>query len=407
MKNNLCGLLALVCVIFNTSAEGCPFSKDDPLHTLRQWAGKAIVRIDTIGTKECTNSGTGFFVNAAGDVLTAAHVVPADCKSDYTDIKVRWEEDSGKLSLPIDARVIGRSSLDVALLKLEKTPEKPLQFLLLESSPDVALLKNECILLPSHYFEQTDTYTSFAEIGSVALEGGDRRWALSGIGANPSRSGSPVILSNGRAVAMFLARPGDVQDRATKIENRGYILPIAAVPKNEIDLIAVSSASGKFEPFLKLPPDSAKQAASRYQNTAFSLSIFEPGNRTNPNEPIYLIPPEGQIKRFGDIGQALIQLAVRGGTLGKKVTTQRHFEAAPGYVFLPETLAIRDDYRNPQKVELPSRACGGNDDSNCFSVKADGQILEFRVDLYPGIDSRSSGIDAEIHIAQRPKSTVR
>lgn len=420
-------LLTVAIIACIGSVMACPFDSKDPLLKLRSWSDQAIVRIDTVGTNECTNTGTGFFINAAGNIITAGHVVPVNCVSDNLLIKVRWTKNpnTGELSDPVAAHVIDRSSLDVALLELEMPPDEERQFLRLEPlTNDSSKYKNRCTLLASHYFEQTDTYSTFAEIVSVSLLG-DRRWALSGEGFNPSRSGSPLILSNGKVVALFVARPGnDNNDRDQAILDRAYVLPLANVPTNEINLSAVAIKSGKLDPFLTEPAQesfldapahisggkdreaswkTSESRTHRSVNTSFGLSITEEGFRIDPSLPFYFYKHGKLSKSNTSIPhQVISQAALTGSSILRQITAHRRFTASPGYLFDPSTITFEVAALNPPGSELPDRPCEGTKDIGCYSVLENGRSLELRINLYPGIDGRRSWIDAEVRITERP-----
>ncbi len=416
-------LLSVIAALISASTlayADCPYPGENNLLSARQWIDLAVVRIVVNGPGECTTTGTGFFVGSSGEVMTAAHVVPKQCDS-ISSIKVYWNEEPGgaQLSGGIEAAVVGRSSLDAALLRLKNDAgdggPSSRQYLMLENQQsDDSKYRNRCVLLASHYFEQYDVLTSFAEISSVALVGNSSRWALSGPGFNPSRSGSPLLLSNGRVVGIFVEKAGDSSDRNQVIENRAYILPISKIPDTEIDVSAIRSQQAKgvgglLEPFLTLHIPMSEGGLDPFEaralkpiNIAFGLSITEEGFRTDPSLPTF-VSRQGKLMRVSSLTEAVAQTIIGGGSVLRQVPVTRRYKADPGRVFNPETFAIEVASLNPPEAasELPRQRCG-EAQTNCFAILEGGTVLELRMNLYPGLDGRRSWIDGEVRIAQIP-----
>lgn len=377
----------------------CPFSLTDPLLQLRSAADITIVKVHTLGPSPCTTVATGFFVSPTGHILTAGHVVPPECSNDNTSIMVQWSEEpsSKKLLGPFPAKVVGRSSLDVLLLQLTSNPDETRQFLQL-SAKSVApvTFKNACVLLPSHYYDQTDTYSTFAEIASVSLEG-DMRWALSGDGFNPSRSGSPIIVGDGQVVAIFLGRPGDPTDRERIIASRAYVLPLASIPTHEIDVERLQTAPGQLKKFLT--PNGVAAVKAQRVRTSFGISLTLPGNSASP--PFFFVTKNGDLSRAPDgLVQAGVQALQRGLSIVRQVAVERSFTAEPGYAFDHKSIEYHIASINPQNATLPKELCDEKRQEDCVVISPDQTTMKLRFFLYPGIDGRRSWVDAEMHVTQ-------
>jgi hypothetical protein len=262
---------------------------------------------------------------------------------------------------------------------------------------DPSTLKDSCILLASHYYEQTDTYSTFAEISSVSLDG-DKRWAVSGDGFNPSRSGSPVILPNGEVAAIFVARPIDPSDRANIFFSRGYVQPLATVPAQEIDIERYSSTPGELKPFLTL--NAVTGTKSSRVLTSFGISVTEAGYRSTP--PFYLVDPKsGALSRASDsLPSVLGKAFISGQSVVRKVDVSRDFAADPGYAFDEKSIKYKVASINPTRALLPTMLCDEKQQDNCIAMPKDRTSMQLRFSLYPGVDGRNSWVDAEIHVAQ-------
>lgn len=397
-------LLCLAPCIAWSSVAACPFSADHPLIGLRALADHVVVRIDTNGPPGCSDTGTGFFINAAGDVLTAAHLLPEKCTDQNTSIKVSFASDgSAADSDTVDAHLLARSSLDVLLLRLEKQPDKKYQFLKIAPAPkNVSAWKNRCVLLASHYNNQFDTYSTFAEIASVALIGSSS-WALSGEGFNATRSGSPVILDDGTVAAVFLSRPGDPSNRDTIIQSRAYILPIASIPKGELDFSKIAAKKGSLMPF-PLPSPVGHTTQSAAVNSSFGISLTVNGYRTDPALPIYMLAKNGgALTRADSMLEAGVLALASGSDIVREVVASRQFNASPGFRFDASKLSIITASVNPRVTPLPTSPCATADAAGCYVIGPDGESLELRFKLYPGIDGRRAWVDGEVHLVQRPK----
>jgi hypothetical protein len=382
----------------------CPFSADHPLIGLRSLADEAIVRVYTNGPPGCSDTGTGFFINAAGDVLTAGHLLPEKCTDENTSIKVSVAHDASAAdSEDVSAHILSRSSLDVALLRLEKQPDSRYQFLKIALAPEnESTWKNRCVLIASHYDNQFDTYSTFAEIASVALIGSNG-WALSGEGFNPTRSGSPVILDDGSVVAVFLSRPGDPSDRQAIIQSRAYILPIAHIPKSELDFSEITAKKGSLRLFPNRSPGSSTARFSAV-NSSFGISITVNGYQIDEALPVYLLAKNGEVlTRAASLSEAGVKALFSGSDIVREVVVSRKFSASPGFSFDASTLSILTTSLNPRVTPLPTSPCGTPDAAGCYVLGPHGDNLELRFKLYPGIDGRHAWVDGEVHLVQRPK----
>lgn len=388
-----------------SSVAACPFSADHPLIGLRTLADKVVVRIYTNGPPGCSDTGTGFFINPAGDVLTAGHLLPEKCTNENTSIKVSLAQDAAAAADDdaIDAHLVARSSLDVVLLRLEKQPDSKRQFLKIAAAPEnKAAWKNRCVLIASHYIDQFDTYSSFAEIASVALTGSSG-WALSGEGFNQTRSGSPVIFDDGSVAAVFLSRPGDPSDRAAIVQSRAYILPIARIPKSELDFSQITARKGSLRPF---PSQSQKSlpAPSSAVKSSFGVSITVNGYQIDAALPVYLLAKNGEgLTRVGSLQEAGAMALFSGSDIVREVVVPRQFNASPGFKFDASTLKILTASLNPRVTPLPTNPCATPDAAGCYVLGPHGDSLELRFKLYPGIDGRHAWVDSEVHLVQRPK----
>lgn len=391
-------LFMLLAAVTCGSASACPFSATDPILRMREFIDLAIVRINTNGPGHCAGVGTGFFINRAGRILTAGHVVPQDCDAS-TAINVRWETTPGgsTLSAPVQAKVVQRSSLDVAVLELVDAPTASNEFLsVAPASPQT--LKNACMLLASHYYEQNDSYTTFAEIASVSLDS-DQRWALSGEGFNPSRSGSPVVNSEGQVVAIFLAKPADPVDRLLTIQSRAYIYPLSRIPKSEINLEDLGGRDFHLSQFYTAPGTAVVFVPQRLL-TSFGVSITENGLKTDLALPTYTIDGDGELVKRDSLAEALLHILFSHGSLVRQTVAKRKFDASPGYVFDPTTVRLNVASINPRKAPRPSHECTGVEQVDCFTFSGDKRTVEFRFMLFPGYDGTRAWLDAEVHIAQ-------
>ena len=382
----------------------CPYGAGDNLLKLRLAADYAIVRIDTLGPGVCTTTGTGFFVDSKGHVATAGHIVPSECDGKST-INVTWTIKAFDKTLtdPVSAKVISRSAeSDVAVLELNGGNLQDRQYLKLPSSNgDDAKYKLQCVLLASHYSEQLDSYLTFAEIASVTLDS-DPRWALSGEGFNPSRSGSPVILDDGRVVAMFVARPEDETNRAKIIQSRAYITPLGRISPTEINLADLQKSTGQLPSFLTPTKTPAVTSDNQNIRTTFGISITEPGFRLDG--PIYVVASDTNIVKVDSNVEALGFIALNGGSVASAVDVHREFAAIPGYQFLPATVKIVHTSLRPKATPLPINECSLINSTDCFALTSDRSKIDFRFHLYPGrLDATRSWIDAEISVTQSLK----
>lgn len=377
----------------------CPFNSNDPLLQLRDASDFAIVKINTVGPGSCETVGTGFFFSPAGHILTAGHIVPPECEKN-TSILVRWSKTprSSELLGPYQAEVAARSSLDVLVLQLTSAPDRSRQFLQPSSRAlDPTTLKNACTLLSSHYHEQNDTYSTFAEIASVSLEG-NSRWALSGEGFNPSRSGSPIIVGNGEVAAIFLGRPIDPENREGVIASRGYVQPLAGIPRHEIDIEGLRATPGLLSKFLTLNSSSTASKAKRVR-TSFGFSLTLAGRNIEP--PFFFEAKNGALSRApNSLLEAGLQAFRRGLSIVTQVAVERTFKADPGFGFDPTTIEYRVASLNPQNATLPRQMCDEKRLQDCVALSPDRTSMQLRFFLYPGVDERRSWVDAEVHVTQ-------
>jgi hypothetical protein len=316
-------------------------------------------------------------------------VVPASCKGQSITIKWSKPEDPLALSEGIPASVLARTSLDVALLQPAVAPDTSLSYIKLDIDGHTPVLdyKNKCVLLASHYLEQLDTLTSFAEISSVALASDSRRWALAGSGFNPSRSGSPLILANSAAVAVFVARPVGGGDR--QIQDRALIVPVRNVPLSEIDLKSLISTAGELHQLgdqvetlvaqsVQVPfggsVDLLAIVARRPVLSAFGLSLEAQGFRTEPALPTW-VERDGVLTRQSSLQNGIVDVMLNGGSVLRQIEVEQNFVADDGFAFDPETLTLEASSHNPMSESLPTHQCTANITENCFFCQITAGVL--------------------------------
>lgn len=390
----------LLALAVSTAAVGCPYDPKDPLLRLRASADSTVVKVEVTGPNGCDNVGTGFFVSAQGHILTADHVIPAKCTNAKTAIDIWWTElGDTKQSGPFAARVVARSKFDVVALKLEAAPEPSRRFLAARlTDQDTQSLRNSCVLLASRESRQPDTYSTFAEIVSVSLEG-DKRWSVSGEGFNSERSGSPVILRSGEVAAIFVGRPTDPSDRDNIIFSRATVVPLALIPKVEIDLGRLTKSPGNLSAF---PPSTTPTAKS--PRTSFGISVTESGGRISPDLPNFFVSSDGALQPApSDLITAGTQALIERRSLVRRINVAKQFSADPGFVFDPTTIDYSIASMNPPKATLPRTICGVGVKENCLELTKDLKSLTVNMWMYPGIDGRRAWVDAEMRVNQKPE----
>jgi S1-C subfamily serine protease len=141
-------------------------------------------------------SGTGFFVDRDGHILTNLHVVSNDCK--HIVVTGAVPEQQVKL-------IASDSEHDLALLKSDSTP------------PEVASLRGErravqagdhvtVIGYPGKAYETGDAVTREAHIDKMTGPGGEEKWMQLSDVVNQGNSGGPVLDDAGNVVGVVMAK---------------------------------------------------------------------------------------------------------------------------------------------------------------------------------------------------------
>ncbi len=182
-------------------AQGLAFSCVDSAGTEKIWAGtkKLVVKVIAAGAGEnCSTTGTGFVVSAQGHVLTASHVVPIGCKDLVLEVRFEGRADA------VPMKVFKRSTNDAVLLQPVKK-QSASEYIQIDTSTaaEESYLEKRVVVVSFYQEDTRVTYTA-AKMESVEMSGNTRgKWTVCGSGANPGRSGSPVLTEDAKAVAVF------------------------------------------------------------------------------------------------------------------------------------------------------------------------------------------------------------
>jgi len=194
-----------------------------------------------------TTAGSGFFINAEGDIITNAHVVD--------QAKALWIQIQSLGKRMLDVTVIGVSpERDIALLRLSdegkdiiRTELGSIPFLPLGDS-DVLRRSDEVMALGYPLGQQSLKSTSGMYCGP------ENRYLQTSAALNPGNSGGPLINAQGQVVGVNSAG-------IMKAQNVGYAIPINEVKIVLPDLYKVALLR---KPFLGIIFNNATDALTDY-----------------------------------------------------------------------------------------------------------------------------------------------
>ncbi|HRN77809.1 MAG TPA: trypsin-like peptidase domain-containing protein [Candidatus Dependentiae bacterium] len=197
--------------------------------------------------KQGTSSGSGFFINADGDIITNAHVI----------------DQASAIWIQIPA--LGKRVLDVEVLGV--SPERDLA--LLRLTPDsLQQIKDELGTVPYLKIGDSDKVLRSDEVlalgyplGQQSLKsttgvvsGFEHRWIQTSAPINPGNSGGPLLNTQGEVVGVNNANiPG--------AQNVGYAIPISQLEIILPDLYKVKLLR---KPFLGIVFNNATDALTEY-----------------------------------------------------------------------------------------------------------------------------------------------
>lgn len=194
-----------------------------------------------------TGSGSGFFINAEGDLLTNAHVID--------QASAIWIQIPSLGKRILDVEIVGVSpERDVALLRL--TPESKkiiidqlgaVPFLTLGDS-DTARRSDEVMALGYPLGQQSLKSTT------GVVSGHENRWIQTSAALNPGNSGGPMLNNRGHVVGINNAKIHGA-------DNVGYFIPINEVKTILPDLHKVKLLR---KPFLGIVFNNATDALTDY-----------------------------------------------------------------------------------------------------------------------------------------------
>lgn len=194
-----------------------------------------------------TSCGSGFFINAEGDLLTNAHVV-----DQATSIWIQIPSLGKRI---LDVEIVGVSpERDIALLRLTQDSKKivtdelgSIPFLSFGDS-DKVRRSDEVMALGYPLSQQSVKSTT------GVVSGHENRWIQTSAALNPGNSGGPLLNSQGQIVGVNNANvPG--------AQNVGY-----AIPGNEVQTIVPDLYKTKLlrKPFLGIVFNNATDALTDY-----------------------------------------------------------------------------------------------------------------------------------------------
>jgi hypothetical protein len=335
-------------------------------------AKPAVLKLMILRAKSgCNTSGTAFFIGSDGEALTAAHLVPESCN----DADIRGLLENAQSSIRFE--VVKRSGLDVALLRPKDAIRS--KFIPFDNSGESAEnFRGKRVSIVSFYADYENITLSTARIDSVRLVGDPFKWGLCAVGANPSRSGSPVLLDTARVVAVFAEKPGAYNEQTGQRidQDRGRIIPIRLIPdlplpdqqKSDSSLQIVTSKAG------------IQRTPITY---VYSIDLTaDPREFTGDLDRAYLIKG-GQVIKARDFIQVASELAA-GAVLRFPQEFTPEFWAQPGYRFDPSLVRIVPDSHNPPQTPLPQDLCTAEHRDNCFEFSSDLLQLRPHIRLYAG-----------------------
>ncbi|AWN23604.1 peptidase S1 [Deinococcus irradiatisoli] len=179
--------------------------------------------------------GSGFFVDAAGDILTNFHVVTQDGQTLNTTIKVRVQGQKD----PVSAEIIGLApQYDLALIRpknIDKTLIKPIP--LGDSSTLKVGQKTVAMGAPFGFdFSVTEGIVSSTQrqipigfsLGAAGSEGITQKAIQTDAAINPGNSGGPLLDSTGRIIGINtqIISPAGAQSGVGQSAGVGFAIPI-------------------------------------------------------------------------------------------------------------------------------------------------------------------------------------
>ena len=190
------------------------------------------------------------------------------------------------------------------------------------------------------------------------------KWTICGSGANPGRSGSPVLTEDAKAIAVFIERPGEDQDRAR-------VLPVRYLTDLGLDALPKAPSVARpttGEPVELLYSFSLDYGADGFAGTANGLYVVD----DHGIEDISALPLFSQLAK----------------AVGKAVRTTKRFSATlkaqPGYVFQPEEVQFSVASQNPPSAPLPNVRCRTDGSTDCYELSPDQSTITLRLRLFPG-----------------------
>jgi hypothetical protein len=344
----------------------------------------------------CTTSGTAFFISSNGLALTARHLVEETCNDG--DIRGVLEGSVNRISFD----VVKRSGLDVALLK----PKSPIQsdFFEIDDTHDPpASYRDRRVSIVSFYADYENIILSTAKIDSVQLVGDPFKWGLCAVGSNPSRSGSPVLLDDAKAVAVFVARPGTYDESGQRVDqDRGLVIPIMLIPDLPLPDQHQSAVA------LRVAPPGAGVSLQPISYVYPIDLTADPTVLPTDLDRAYLIKDGTITKTSTDRVTAAIEIATglaQNAVLRYSQDFVLRFEAQLGYRFDPSVLKITPDSQNPPGTPLPTNQCSPEHHESCFEMSTDFQHLTINTRLYSGsvVDQAHGWLHAGLLTRQVPR----
>jgi len=194
-----------------------------------------------------TGSGSGFFINAEGDLITNAHVVD--------QATAVWIQIPSLGKRILDVEVVGVSpERDVALLRLNPESKEIIMkelgavpFLTFGDS-DILRRSDEVMALGYPLGQQSLKSTT------GVISGHENRWMQTSAPLNPGNSGGPLLNSQGHVIGINSAG-------VTAAQNVGYAIPVNEVQTILPDLYKVKLLR---KPFLGIVFNNATDALTDY-----------------------------------------------------------------------------------------------------------------------------------------------